>query len=247
MAIVDGWVDWAVVYPGVAGKLYSEPNRGLGLIGHSIVGTAAAAFARFMSTERDSSGRFTPYASASCMFVLMKSGSLYQMYPVTASTWTSGGREANTSLWAIEAEGGPPGNESEPLTDAQVATLLRLCGEFEAHTGRAVMRGTTFREHGEVARQYGYAPTACPSNRYQRFYEALDRRQEEDEMTADQVRDIVRDEIRNWRLQENQREEKLLGATSLLVVEALVRRSRATAKAKSVEDVVKANDPEVVP
>ena len=175
MAITTtGWVDWAERKPGIGDKIYSEPNRGLGLIGHSIVGSAAAAYSRFLSTAKDASGNYTAQAAASCMFILEKSGELVQMYPVTASTWTSGGREANTSYWPIEAEGGAPGNEREPLTDAQVRTLLRLCAEFEKHTGRKVQRGTTFREHGEVATKFGYSPTACPSGRYARFYEALE-------------------------------------------------------------------------
>lgn len=181
MTIVNGWLDWAYRNPGVADKVYSEPNRGLALVGHSIVGTPAAALGRFLSLQRDRQGRYSSYAAASVMFINPKVGPLIQMYPVSSSTWTSGGREANTTMWAIESEGGAPGNESEPLNDNQVANLIRLALEFEAHTGRKVVRsegdglhaGDTFREHGEVAQQYGYDGTACPSRRYQRFYEAL--------------------------------------------------------------------------
>lgn len=61
---------------------------------------------RFLSTARGSDGRYTPDAAASSMFVLRYSGELIQMHPIWASTWTSGGREANTSTWAVEAEGG---------------------------------------------------------------------------------------------------------------------------------------------
>lgn len=178
MAIVDGWIDWAIQAPGIPDKVYTEPNKGLGLIGHSIVGSYAGAISRFMSTARDAAGNYTPNAAASVMFILCKDGVLIQCYPVTASTWTSGGRQANTSYWAIEAEGGPPGNVSEPLTDAQVKTLMRLVAEYEAHAGRKVVRGTTFREHGEIAASLGYAATSCPSNRYAKFYTALEARGE---------------------------------------------------------------------
>ena len=192
----NGWLDWTVHAPGIPDKTYSEPNRGIGLIGHSIVGSYQAAIGRFMSEQRDAAGWYTPYAAASVMFIACQDGEIIQCYPVTASTWTSGGREANTSYWAIEAEGGAPGNEREPLTDAQVAGILRLCREWEAaHPGEQVRPGTTFREHGEIARQFGYSATACPSNRYQRLYEAL-----EDDMDEAKVLEIIAADLERRRL-----------------------------------------------
>ncbi len=197
MAIsLDGWLDWTVHAPGISDKVYSQPNRGIGLIGHSIVGSYQAAIGRFMSEQRDAAGRYTNYAAASVMFIACQDGTIIQCYPVTASTWTSGGYEANTSYWSIEAEGGAPGNESEPLTDGQVASILRLCREWEdAHPGERVEKGSTFREHGETARQYGYAATACPSNRYQRLYEAL-----EDDMDEATVLEIIAADLERRRL-----------------------------------------------
>lgn len=246
MPMRDGWIDWAMRMPGIPDKVYSEPNRGLGLIGHSIVGSFEAAMGRFLSTQRGPDGRYTDYAAASCMFIARKTGELIQMYPVTASTWTSGGREANTAYWAIEAEGGPPGNESEPLTDAQVGTLLGLCREFEAHTGRQVVPGATFREHGEVARQYGYRATACPSNRYQRLYAML-AAEEEDDMTPEQVRVIVR-EVLDERLRAAEASMGMaLGSTVEEALVALVRRQRAMGRATTVSDLIRANDPQHVP
>lgn len=173
----DGFLDWATKFPGISDKQYSEPNQGLALVGHSIVGSYESALGRFMSTAKDANGNYTDHAAASVMFILRKTGELVQMYPVTASTWTTGGRVANTTMWAIEAEGGPLSNVSEPLTDGQVATLLRLSDEFTARTGRKVVKGSTFREHGEVAKALSYPATACPSNRYVRFYEALNARE----------------------------------------------------------------------
>lgn len=184
--IADGWIDWAIAAPGIPDKVYSEPNKGLGLVGHSIVGSYQAALSRFMSTARDAQGRYTPNAAASVMFVLCKNGDLIQMYDIWSSTWTSGGYEANTSYWAIEAEGGPPSNPTEPFTEAQQATLLRLFDEYRAYTGRAVERGTTFREHGELAAELGYASTACPSHRYDWFTK------QEDDMTPAEAEAIAR-------------------------------------------------------
>jgi len=172
MAIKDGWVDWARVIPGIPDKVYSQQNKALGLIGHSIVGSYQSALDRFLSTARLPNGRYTRQAEASCMFIITFWGELIQMYPVTASPWTSGGPEANTGYWPIEMEGGAIGDESQALADLQVMATMRLCEEFEAHTGKKVLAGSTFREHGEIARQFGYAATACPSGRYKRFYEA---------------------------------------------------------------------------
>lgn len=169
MPIVDGWISWAIQAPGISDKIYTAPNRGLGIVGHSIVGSYQAALGRFMSEARDAAGRYTPYAAASVMFILCQDGALIQMYDIWASTWTTGGPEANTSYWAVEAEGGPPANPSEAFTPAQQATFLRLCEEYRTHTGSAVVPGTTFREHGELAAELGYAPTACPSHRYDWF------------------------------------------------------------------------------
>lgn len=171
---VDLWIPWATRLPGVLDKVYAERNSGRGLIGHSIVGSWPSALSRFLSRDRDSVGRYTPNAAASVMFGALKSGELIEMYSTLASTWTSGGREANTSFWSIEAEGGAPGNESEPLTALQVDTLLKLCAEWIELTGGSIIKGETFVEHGAIAMKYGYAPTACPSNRYQLFYEALE-------------------------------------------------------------------------
>jgi len=180
--IKDGWVDWAKVIPGVPDKVYSQRNRMEALIGHSIVGSIDAAIGRFLSTEKQG-GQYTAAAAASCTFLISYSGELIQMYPIWASPWTSGGYETNTRFVPIEMEGGAYPNYSEPMTDAQVSATMRLAGEFEAYTGKRVVPGTTFREHREAAAQYGYAPTACPSGRYARFYEALAGRPEEDEMS----------------------------------------------------------------
>lgn len=169
----DGWLDYAIKAPGIPDKIYTAPNEGIGIIGHSIVGTYEAALSRFLSTDgyRDADGDwiYSNYAAASVMFIVTYWGETIQMYPNTASTWTSGGYYANTHYWAVELEGGPPGNTTEPMTDLQVMAMMRLAKEWEAHTGKRFNIGEQFREHGEIATQYGYAPTACPSTRYERF------------------------------------------------------------------------------
>ena len=176
----SGWLDWTTHKPGIFAKTYTQPNTGLlGLALHSWVGseaeTADGIPNRFLSEEKDINGNFTPSAAASTMFVLRYSGELIQMYPVTASTWTSGGREANTQTWAVEAEGGylaAPGGYSEPLRQEQVATMIRLAEEWEEYSGRSCVRGETMWEHNELSKKFATPPTACPAHRYDNFYAA---------------------------------------------------------------------------
>ncbi|GAB4338099.1 MAG: hypothetical protein Kow0010_26380 [Dehalococcoidia bacterium] len=186
MAIVDGWVTWAERREAPEDKVYSAANQGRGLALHSAEGSIAGAEARLRSSEREVDGRYTRYAAASWMFFLRAGGGLVQYYPVTASTWSSGNAAANTSLWAVEAEG----LASETLTGGQVATLLRLVDEWEAHTGRSATRDEPCRtlwEHREV---WDWAtpnagPTACPSGRYEPLYRALAGRQPVDRLRRD--------------------------------------------------------------
>lgn len=165
-----GWVDWANRVPGVSDKVYSSPNTGEWITCHSVVGRETefqdGIPNRFLSTARLPNGDYTADAAASCMFILRENGTLIQMYPVTASTWTSGGREGNTRSWAIEAEGGLAPNYGEQLTPAAEATFIRLVREWARHTGRKAVPGVTLLQHTDVAKKFGYAATACASGRY---------------------------------------------------------------------------------
>lgn len=165
--IVNGWLSWAERRDGIPDKVYSQPNRGEGIAMHSVVGDLPnhRIPGRFLSRDRAADGRYTASAAASCMFILYRDGHLVQMYPVTASTWTSGGFDGNTRFWAVEAEGGlNPYNE--PLTKAAEDTFIRLVTEWENHTGRKAQPGVNLLQHKEIARKYGYAATACASDRY---------------------------------------------------------------------------------
>jgi hypothetical protein len=169
MSIVNGWLDWSERRDGVPDKKYSQPNSGEGIAMHSIVGQESefqdGVPDRFLSKAKDANGRYTPYAAASCMFILRKNGTLIQMHPVTASTWTSGGKDGNTRFWAVEAEGGL-NPYTEPLTKAAEDTFIRLVTEWEQHTGRKALPGGNLLQHKEIAKKFGYAATACASDRY---------------------------------------------------------------------------------
>lgn len=169
--ITNGWIDGFLRIGGHPLKLYSEPNTGdLGLACHSVVGEEPdeqdGIPNRFLSDERNADGSFTDAAAASAMFVLRKRMPSIQMYPITASTWTSGGRAANTSTWAMEAEGGRVGNESEPLTTKQENEFLLIASAWEQVKGRKLVVGETVWAHWQLAKKFGYAATACESGRY---------------------------------------------------------------------------------
>lgn len=208
----QGWIEHPefIRIDGIADKVYSQPNNGQGgLACHSIVGEEPDADDgvpnRFLSRERMTDGNYTPYAAASCMFILRKRAPHIQMYPVTASTWTTGGREANTTTWAIEAEGGRPGHESEPLTRHQEDGFLAIATAWEARLGRRLVVGQTVRSHGEIARRYGYAATACESGRFRNAWARLAAGERygagamlirvEQQASDEMIRRIVRDEV----------------------------------------------------
>lgn len=170
MITTTGYIDWAMRLPSHPAKVYSAPNTGEWITIHSIVGDLGAGRvpARFLSDERvpGQPDRFTDTAAASVMFILYTDGTLGQCYPITASTWTSGGREANTRSWAVEAEGGGPSNTREKLTRAAEDTFIRLVREWEAWSGKTAVPGIHIRQHKDVAKEFGYAATACASDRY---------------------------------------------------------------------------------
>ena len=166
------WVSWAIKYPGPEGKQYPVANRQLGFVCHSAEAGLASLLATLSKADRQASWHFS----------LSKSGVLYQHYPLTASCWASGSFEANTRYVAMEAEG----FAGEPLTEAQAATAVKLWMEL-GYTER----GVSLWEHNEVATRWSpnAGPTACPSNRYDNAYVALEETQV---MTPEEVEAIVR-------------------------------------------------------
>ncbi|HML99521.1 MAG TPA: hypothetical protein PKD75_13690 [Tepidiformaceae bacterium] len=212
--IVNGWLqhpDFLRV-DGHPLKLYTAPNTGDGgLACHSVVGEEADFLDgvpnRFLDDSRNPDGSFTDSAAASCMFILRKRMPHIQMYPTWASTWTSGSRGANTTTWAMEAEGGGyqwvhgqlVPNFSEPLTEHQVRGFLIIATAWEQEKGRKleVGRGKTVRAHWQLAKDFGSAPTACESGRYRHAWDRLiaGERYEEDEMTREEIEALVNQRV----------------------------------------------------
>lgn len=189
-----GWLEGPFVQhiPGPADKVYSEPNQVIGLACHSIVGQERefedGIPARFLSQDRNPDGSYTAYAAASCQIILRKYETLtpgytdlIQMYPFTASTWTSGGRYANTHYATVEMEGGLISNPSEPMTPPMVASFVELCRALEEwKPGLKLQPGANVLEHRHIAQMYGYAATACASGRYKLGWEALLAKEDDD-------------------------------------------------------------------
>lgn len=241
----EGWIQHPdfVRIDGITDKVYSQANTGAGgLACHSIVGEEPdhedGVPNRFLSLERGPDGLYTKNAAASCMFILRKRAKHVQMYPVTASTWTTGGREANTATWPMEAEGGPLSNTTEPLTRHQEDGFLVIATAWEERMGRKLGVGETVRSHGRIAQQFGYAATACESGRYrnawarliagERFNPATGRVElpvSEDEINRDEdrrlineerLREIIREEIANALEIDNALDVRLLHFRRLL-------------------------------
>lgn len=196
MGIEGGWLTWAGREPGPPNKVYQETNRHEGIVCHSMEGWWAGSYVELMRPERQ----------ASWMFSNLRDGRFVQHYPITASPWTSGNREANTRYWSVESEG----LAGTPLNEMQVANMLRLVKEWELFTGRKAQRtepGRTIWNHHEVAQKWSpnAGATACPSGRYDGFYAQLEAGPviEEGEVTREEYEALkaeiaaARSEIRN--------------------------------------------------
>lgn len=166
---VDGWFDFATRAPGPPEKQYTAPNFANGWALHSMEGTVASAERELMNPARQ----------ASWCGSLPRAGGLRQHYPIFASCWASGNRQANTTLVGWELEG----FAGEPATPEQVATLMLMRADWHTAGRRYLQRADTrtLWEHNEVATWVvpNAGPTACPSGRYAPFYVAI----EEDAMT----------------------------------------------------------------
>lgn len=182
--IVDGWLDWTVRVDGHPGKVYTAKNSGSGIACHSIEGNLPnhSIPSRFLSDDRNPDGSFTGMAAASVMFILYRDGQLTQMYDVSKSTWTSGGPEGNCNFWAVEAEG----VQGVPLTEAQEDTFIRLVTEWEAYTGHTAAPNMNILQHKQIAAEFGYAPTACASDRYDNAWARISAGERYGEMTPEE-------------------------------------------------------------
>lgn len=171
MVGADGWLDWAERVPGPADKVYGVPNAGIGYIPHSAVGYYSGWASRLFSADRLANGDYSVYAAVSCHGWIAYDGTVKQHYPFTASCWASGSRYPNTHFIAFENEGGFRPVD-EPLTEAQVASNVRIIRELAAWRGwggfrrpsHALDTAANLYEHRECVR-WGSAPTACPSGR----------------------------------------------------------------------------------
>lgn len=153
----QGWFDWMIRDPGPLSKTNPGVNAVRGVVPHS-----AEGYWPHLQDLLHSEAR-----RASWAFSNLKDGRCFQHYSIYARTWTSGAGYPNNNFVAFENEG----VQGEPLTDAQVANIVRIISELSALKGWTPARplspddkGATLYEHNECKR-WGAEPTACPSGR----------------------------------------------------------------------------------
>lgn len=143
-------------YYSAAGELQTSSPKN-GIICHSMVGSVDNALARLELSP------WVPRGDASWQFSVTKTGKVLQHYDSLDVCWHAGSRVRNFLTIGIEHEGGPEGNESEPLTPAQLAASVDLVSWLCDQHGIPQVRDTNtlagLLEHNQV-----YA-TACPSGR----------------------------------------------------------------------------------
>lgn len=149
-----GWFDWAQRMDGPANKkVLNTTNLIDGVVFHSAVGTLQGVINVVMGPASN---------QKSVTGVLAKDGRFIQFYPVTASPWANGNPTVNVRYLGFEFEGGPLGNESEPLTLSQVEGAVRILKDLAEYKGVSVdfwRRPVSLVEHKELV------ATACPSGR----------------------------------------------------------------------------------
>jgi hypothetical protein len=171
----DGWFNWMERADGPPDKIYTQRNEARGIACHSMEGWLAGSFSRMLSTARLADGSYTAYAAASWVVSLPRVGTPLQHYPIWAATWTSGNRLANTTLLGVEMEG----VAGQPMTPSQLEHMLHLAHDLGRAKGWTPTRAPAIRtvwQHNEVW-DWSFpsaGPTACPSNRYQPFFDALE-------------------------------------------------------------------------
>lgn len=159
--IVDGWIDWAIKWPGRTEFTYAGTNQARGIFLHSAEGYRAYLLDHSVN------------GPLSWHFTNMLNGDFYQHHPITARCWHASA--ANFDYLGMENEG--VGDKSlspvpEPtLSEPQIDNAVRAIKEISEYKGwiptrpwNLTQKDYTLWEHNEVIRLGGSA-TACPSGR----------------------------------------------------------------------------------
>lgn len=181
MTIVNGYFDWAdrsdPAPPERIAHMGGKPTPMDSIIHHSMEGVyfGRTGYAAFRDPQR--------YPTA-WHWTVKRTGRLFQHAPVDA-------RLVHAHAGNIRGPGGESeGFKGEPLTPSQVSAWLHIHADMREYTGIDYQRVPGSRrglvEHNE------FGPTTCPNGRYEPLWEAI--RGGED-LTADEVRAIVREEI----------------------------------------------------
>ena len=155
----QGWISWALDSWGPDHKVNGGRNGLLGLVAHSAEGNESGLLSVLHGPRQ-----------ASWHLSCLTDGRVLQHYSLLHQTWASGAGFPNNNLVSMESEG----KAGEPLTAAQVATIVRFLKDFANYTGRRdlvrhpkdwMAGDLVLVEHKECTR-WGGPATACPSGRY---------------------------------------------------------------------------------
>ena len=123
-------------------------------------------------------------------FSVFKDGHVEQHYEWDAVCYHAGNRPMNLEKIGVEHEGGPPGNETEPLTEVQAESSVKLNRWLSEQAGFPMVRQAHLHEHNEVVLIFSpnAGSTSCPSGRipWERYTE-----EEEMQFTEDQAAAIL--------------------------------------------------------
>ncbi len=178
------WFPGVVRHPGPAEKTTGTRARTRGAVYHSSVGDLGAALSVLANVSKRADGT---YRYGSWHMTNAKDGRLFQHYPLDVLTWHA--RGGNNWSIGVENEGGPIGNEREPLTEAQVTNLVELSAWLVEEgwlPGLTRTGDKTLWEHREIQG----SSTACPSGRIP-WAEIIERA--EDSMLAEDLAQLRRD------------------------------------------------------
>lgn len=187
----ETWLSWCIPWPGPADKAGydSAPFRTLAQIEGEVKHDAQGGLAYLLDYN---AGLTDTAQRKSWTFSIAENGETYQHYPLESITWHAGvigDERRDTSLVGNLTLVGEEHAGSGVLKGPQLASSLRLTRDIRAlcNTGPPE-RGRNLFEHRELSW------TSCPNGRipWAAFLE-------EDDMTPEELRGIIRDELEAYK------------------------------------------------
>lgn len=195
----DGWIFWAIKDPGPPER-WAEFNNATtpvdAIYHHSFEGwfnpvSEGGRYSVMNDPDRYPTAWHGTVTGVPCRYkgVVWPAGTLFQHYPINARLQHA--NAGNVIGPGFELEGTAP----TPITDAQIATFRAIHRDIAEWRGKGFARDGTGRVGLVEHREAPGAQTSCPGHRYDRLWIAIATGEEEEEMTADEVREMIRAEL----------------------------------------------------